>query len=164
MTIPWKGSSVTRLMPTQESVDLMAMVEEFAGEGLAPRAAQAEEDSEFARDVFTTMGELGLLGLPFDEQFGGGGQPYEVYLQVLEEIAARWAAVAQLAGGQWGVVDDAALGGLGIGRSAVHRAVVSRRLRRVHSGVYVVGAGPLSREARRLAAVRRRIVRMWSDV
>ncbi len=36
----------------------------------------------------------GLLSLPQPEEWGGGGQPYEVYLQVLEEIAARWAAVA----------------------------------------------------------------------
>ena len=34
-----------------------------------------------------------MLSLPYPEEFGGGGQPYEVYLQVLEEIAARWAAV-----------------------------------------------------------------------
>src|SRR6202022_3772631 len=34
------------------------------------------------------------VSLPQPEQWGGGGQPYEVYLQVLEEIAARWAAVA----------------------------------------------------------------------
>ena len=35
----------------------------------------------------------GLLSLPYPEEYGGGGQPYEVYLQVLEEIAAAWAAV-----------------------------------------------------------------------
>jgi alkylation response protein AidB-like acyl-CoA dehydrogenase len=93
MSIAWTGASVTRLLPTQESVDLLAMVEEFAAQELAPRAAQAEEDSEFARDVFTTMGELGLLSLPFDEAFGGGGQPYEVVLQSLEEVARAWLSV-----------------------------------------------------------------------
>ena len=40
------------------------------------------------------LGGAGLLGLPYPEEHGGGGQPYEVYLQVLEELAARWAAVA----------------------------------------------------------------------
>ena len=29
-----------------------------------------------------------MLGLPYPEEFGGGGQPYEVYLQVIEELAA----------------------------------------------------------------------------
>jgi alkylation response protein AidB-like acyl-CoA dehydrogenase len=37
---------------------------------------------------------LGLLSLPYPEQFGGGGQPYEVYLQVVEEIASVWMSVA----------------------------------------------------------------------
>jgi alkylation response protein AidB-like acyl-CoA dehydrogenase len=44
--------------------------------------------------MFTKLGEVGLLGLPFAEEVGGGGQPYAVYLQVLEELAARWASVA----------------------------------------------------------------------
>ena len=44
--------------------------------------------------MFRTLGDAGLLGLPFGEDVGGGGQPYEVYLQVVEELAARWASVA----------------------------------------------------------------------
>jgi alkylation response protein AidB-like acyl-CoA dehydrogenase len=43
--------------------------------------------------VFATLGKAGLLSLPFPEQYGGAAQPYEVYLQVLEEIGARWASV-----------------------------------------------------------------------
>jgi alkylation response protein AidB-like acyl-CoA dehydrogenase len=44
--------------------------------------------------VFRTLGRAGLLSLPYPEEYGGGDQPYEVYLQVLEEIAAVWASVA----------------------------------------------------------------------
>ena len=42
MAYVWKGASVTRLMPTEESVELMGLVEDFASRELAPHAAQAE--------------------------------------------------------------------------------------------------------------------------
>ena len=53
----------------------------------------AEADGTFPRDIFTMLGRTGLLGLPYPEEYGGGGVPYEVYLQVLEEIGAVWASV-----------------------------------------------------------------------
>ncbi|MCZ9344434.1 acyl-CoA dehydrogenase family protein, partial [Streptomyces sp. TRM76130] len=40
------------------------------------------------REVFTLLSRSGLLGLPYAAEHGGGDQPYEVYLQVLEELAA----------------------------------------------------------------------------
>ncbi len=86
--------AVDRLLPTPEAHDLLAVVKEIATERLAPRAAQAEADAAFPRDVFHLLGQTGLMSLPFDEADGGGGQPYEVYLQVLEEIAAAWMSVA----------------------------------------------------------------------
>jgi alkylation response protein AidB-like acyl-CoA dehydrogenase len=52
-----------------------------------------ERRSEFPREVFRTLGKSGLLGLPYDERYGGGAQPYEVYLQVLEELSRAWLAV-----------------------------------------------------------------------
>jgi alkylation response protein AidB-like acyl-CoA dehydrogenase len=55
--------------------------------------AEAEESETFPREVFRTLGRAGLLSLPYPEEYGGGGQPYEVYLQVLEEVAAVWASV-----------------------------------------------------------------------
>ena len=85
---------VDRLLPTEEAYDLVALVREIADDQLAPRAAAAEAAAEFPRDVFHLLGKTGLMSLPFDEEVGGGGQPYEVYLQVLEEIAAAWMSVA----------------------------------------------------------------------
>ncbi|WP_153505651.1 acyl-CoA dehydrogenase family protein [Cumulibacter manganitolerans] len=86
--------AVQRLMPTEEGADLIALTREIADKELLPKAARYEREERFPREAFTALGEAGLLGLPFAEEHGGGGQPYEVYLQVLEEIAARWAAVA----------------------------------------------------------------------
>jgi alkylation response protein AidB-like acyl-CoA dehydrogenase len=85
---------VDRELPTREAYDLLALTREMADAELAPRAAEYERAERFPREIFRLLGEAGLLGLPFGEDVGGGGQPYEVYLQVLEELAARWASVA----------------------------------------------------------------------
>jgi len=83
-----------RLLPTTEAEDLISLVREIARDELKPRAAEAEEQERFPRDVFRLLGKSGLLGLPYPERFGGGEQPYEVYLQALEEIASAWMSVA----------------------------------------------------------------------
>jgi len=85
--------TVERVLPTPEAEDLLALTEEIARKELKPRAAQDEAAERFPRDVFTLLGRAGLLGLPYDEELGGGGQPYEVYLQVLEVLASAWATV-----------------------------------------------------------------------
>jgi len=87
-------SGVQRDLPTDEARELIALARRFATEELAPRAAEFEDRGECPRDLFRMLGKAGLLGLAYDEDLGGGGQPYEVYLQVLEELAAGWAAVA----------------------------------------------------------------------
>ncbi|QKW53979.1 acyl-CoA dehydrogenase family protein [Streptomyces buecherae] len=86
---------VQRILPTEEAAELLGLVREIATGELAPRAAQFEADHEFPREVVRTLGKAGLLSLPYPEEYGGGGQPYEVYLQALEEIAYHWFAVAE---------------------------------------------------------------------
>ncbi|GAA3128242.1 acyl-CoA dehydrogenase family protein [Streptosporangium carneum] len=85
--------SARRTFRSAEHADLIQLVRTIAADELAPRAAQAEADEEFPRDVFRMLGEVGILGLPYPEEVGGSGLPYEVYLQVLEEIGAVWASV-----------------------------------------------------------------------
>jgi hypothetical protein len=80
-------------MPTDEATDLIRLVRGLADKELHPRAASAEATETFPRDIFTMLGRAGVLGLPYAEEYGGGGQPYEVYLQVLEEISRVWASV-----------------------------------------------------------------------
>jgi alkylation response protein AidB-like acyl-CoA dehydrogenase len=82
------------MLPTPEAEDLLELTRDLADRELATRVADDERDERFPADVFRLLGQAGLLGLPYSEDHGGGGQPYEVYLQVLEELAARWAAVA----------------------------------------------------------------------
>lgn len=86
-------SHVRRLLPDDESRDLLALTEDIAAKELQPLAAAGEESSVFPRDTFRLLGRAGLLSLPYPQQYGGGGQPYEVYLQVVEELARAWLAV-----------------------------------------------------------------------
>ena len=85
--------NVERTLPTPEAGELLDLVGEFARDELAPRAAAAERDGAFPRDVFTKIGGMGLLGLPYSEEHGGAGLPYEVFLQVVEELARSWLTV-----------------------------------------------------------------------
>ncbi|MEY9863960.1 alkylation response protein AidB-like acyl-CoA dehydrogenase [Catenulispora sp. GAS73] len=85
--------AVERTLPTDESSALFELVQDLCAKELAPRAAEYEAAERFPREVFRTLGHAGLLGLPYDEQYGGGGQPYEVYLQVVEELARHWLTI-----------------------------------------------------------------------
>lgn len=84
-----------RLLPTQEAQELLELTRELADKELAPRADDHEQRGEFPREVLRTLGRAGLLGLPYPSRYGGGDQPYEVYLQVLEVLASRWLTVAE---------------------------------------------------------------------
>ncbi|WP_329079362.1 MULTISPECIES: acyl-CoA dehydrogenase family protein [unclassified Streptosporangium] len=85
--------TVERVLPTGDAHDLLDLVRDLIGKEVAPRAAADESAGRFPREVFTTLGRAGLLGLPYPEEHGGAAQPYEVYLQVVEELAAGWLAV-----------------------------------------------------------------------
>lgn len=79
---------VDRQLPTDEARDLISLVREITRREIAPHAAEEEDAGRFPRELFGLLSESGLLGLPYDAEYGGGDQPYEVYLQVLEELAA----------------------------------------------------------------------------
>ncbi|OEU98798.1 acyl-CoA dehydrogenase [Streptomyces qinglanensis] len=79
---------VERELPTDESRDLLGLVRDLVQREIKPVAAEQEAAGVFPRETFRLLSEAGLLGLPHPEEYGGGSQPYQVYLQVLEELAA----------------------------------------------------------------------------
>jgi alkylation response protein AidB-like acyl-CoA dehydrogenase len=74
--------------------ELLDLTREISDNELRPVAADAEREGRFPRQAFRVLGRSGLLALPYPERLGGGGQPYEVYLQVIEELSTAWLAVA----------------------------------------------------------------------
>ncbi len=80
--------------PTEEHRMIRRMVREFAEKEIAPRAAEIDATDQFPDDLFRRMGELGIIGLPFPEEYGGSGFGYTSLVIALEEIARVSGALA----------------------------------------------------------------------
>ncbi|MFK4834204.1 acyl-CoA dehydrogenase family protein [Microbacterium sp. ZW T2_14] len=74
--------------------DLLSLTADICARSLAPYAAAAEQAERFPREQFRTLGQAGLLSLPYPEQYGGAALPTELYLQVFELLGRTWASVA----------------------------------------------------------------------
>ena len=79
---------------TEEQIMIKNMVRDFAEKEIAPRAEEIDVTDQFPADIFKRMGELGLLGIPFAEAYGGTGGDYLSLLIALEEIARVSGTVA----------------------------------------------------------------------
>ena len=85
--------TVAREFTDPSSAELLPTVRQICDDLLAPIASDAEDAAEFPREVFRTLGGVGLLSLPFPAEHGGGGLPLHDYLQIIEELASSWASV-----------------------------------------------------------------------
>jgi len=72
---------------SEEHRMIRRMVRDFAEKEIAPRAEEIDATDAFPEDLFRRMGELGILGLPFPEEYGGSGGDYLSLVIALEEIA-----------------------------------------------------------------------------
>src|SRR5436309_13345177 len=79
---------------TEEQQDFLAAVREFAEEVVAPRAAEMDERGELPMDIVKQMGELGLFGLPFPEEYGGQGADFLSLCLAIEELARIDSSIA----------------------------------------------------------------------
>ncbi len=79
---------------TDEQRMVRDMVRDLATKEIAPRAAEVDKTEEFPADNIRKMAELGLLGLPYPEEYGGGGGDYLGYAIAVEEIARACGSTA----------------------------------------------------------------------
>lgn len=71
----------------EEQVMMQKLVREFAEKQVAPSVAIRDEHSEFSRELFDTMGEMGLTGICFPEQYGGADGDVLSYILAVEELS-----------------------------------------------------------------------------
>jgi len=72
---------------TDEQQHLRRSVREFAESEIAPHVMEWDEASRFPSELIPKLGEMGLLGVIFPEEYGGAGLGYVEYVTVIEELA-----------------------------------------------------------------------------
>jgi len=78
---------------SEEITLLRETVHQFATQEIAPRAAEIDRNNDFPRELWRQLGDLGLLGITIDEEFGGSGMGYLAHAIAMEEISRASAAV-----------------------------------------------------------------------
>jgi alkylation response protein AidB-like acyl-CoA dehydrogenase len=77
---------------TEEQRDVLALVKDFATREVLHRAGEIDERAEYPADLVAQMGELGLMGAPFPEEYGGAGQSYVTFALMVEELCRACAS------------------------------------------------------------------------
>jgi alkylation response protein AidB-like acyl-CoA dehydrogenase len=95
---------------TTEQQEFRAAVREFAEEVIAPRAEEMDRTEELPMDVVKQMGEMGLFGLPFPEEYGGQGSDFLTLVIAIEELARIDSSIA--------ITLEA---GVGLGANPIHQ-------------------------------------------
>ncbi len=71
---------------SDEQQQIREMVREFAEAEIRPHVMEWDEEQTFPKDVIKKLGELGMLGIIFPEEYGGAGLSYVDYVNVIEEL------------------------------------------------------------------------------
>jgi len=134
-----------------ETADMLRdSVETFAADEIAPRAAAIDRDNDFPADLWRKMGDLGVLGITVEEEYGGAGMGYLEHCVAMEEISRASASVGLSYGAHSnlcvnqirkngneeqkrrylpGLISGAAVGALAMSESGAGSDVVGMRLR-----------------------------------
>src|SRR5512140_2942114 len=77
-----------------ETIDMLrATVQQFAADEIAPRAADIDRSNQFPADLWRKLGDMGLLGITVDEEYGGTAMGYLAHVIAMEEISRASASV-----------------------------------------------------------------------
>src|SRR5699024_7734164 len=78
---------------TEEQMMMQKMVRDFAQEKIAPEIERMEAEDRFPVEIIKQMGELGIMGIPIPEEYGGSGMDFMSYIIAIHEISKVSATV-----------------------------------------------------------------------
>jgi butyryl-CoA dehydrogenase len=81
------GGNKMDFSPTKEQEMIRRMVREFAVKEVQPIVEKMDEDAEYPYETIAELGRLGIMGMPFPEEYGGAGADYTAYIMAMEELS-----------------------------------------------------------------------------
>ena len=79
---------------TEDEQDILTMLHDFAVKEVAPLAAEIDEEERFPEETRHKLAEMGMMGVPYPEEYGGAGMSYLSYISVAEELAKHCATTS----------------------------------------------------------------------
>lgn len=79
---------------TEDEQDILNMLHDFAVKEVAPIAAEIDEEERFPEETWHKLAEMGMMGVPYPEEYGGAGLSYVSYISVAEELAKHCATTS----------------------------------------------------------------------
>ena len=79
---------------TEEEQEILDMLHDFCLKEVAPIAAEIDENERFPEETWHKLAEMGMMGVPFTEEYGGAGLSYLTYIGVCEELARHCATTS----------------------------------------------------------------------
>ncbi len=86
-----QGRDEINLVLNEDEREIMKMIRDFARNEIKPRAGEIDATAQYPADLVAKMSELGLMGLPIPEKYGGTGQSYVLFALAVEELCAACA-------------------------------------------------------------------------
>ena len=80
----------------EDEQSVIDMLKDFAVNEVAPKAAEIDENERFPEETWHALAEMGMMGVPFPEEYGGAGMSYLTYIAVCEELAKHCATTSVL--------------------------------------------------------------------
>ena len=78
----------------EEEQDVLDLLKDFCVKDVAPKAAEVDETERFPEETWHALAEMGMMGVPFPEEYGGAGMSYLTYIAACEELAKHCATTS----------------------------------------------------------------------